>query len=399
MIRSLPSVFRFATPGLRTFAIVATASVCLAGPGTAAEHINETESLLEAFGGQVKPPFDQGPSRQFDFWIGAWEANWRAAVEGRLENADSTETTDAWIFPVLHGKALVELARGQTVQDGSRTQGFSIRYFDPARQRWVMAQNWAGPDKSYAYLDQLQGGMRHGRVQLYSSWTDDAGLVTRRYTFSDIHPARLRWDSAETRDSGDTWRPGQITEFRRKVEGLTLPKVGQPLPDWFDGSHCTERPFHRFDWLEGDWRGEATNERGESWPARLVAARFQNGCGVLSVLSWGGRQILQAITYRPSVGVWFTYHLDNRPGTTHQYRLSTEDTADLVFVHHPELAIRGELEPFSLPDPLLPAPGRATTSWERPGEGLVTLLFEEQEGPHETRLRVELSRRAADRRP
>ncbi len=361
-------------------------------PCRAADHINETGSLLEALGGQVKPPFDQGPSRQYDFWIGAWEANWRSAIEGELENADSTETTDAWVFPILQGKALVELARGQTAIRGGWTQGFSIRYFDLAKQRWVMAQNWPSPNTSTGFLDQLQGTLRHGRVQLYSSWRDDTGLNTRRYTFSDIHPGRLRWDDAITRDSGTTWTPGQVTEMRRKIQSLTLPKVGQPLPDWVDGSHCTEDPFHRFDSLQGDWRGEAIDGEGKSRPARLVAARFQNGCSVLFVLSWGDRQIFQAITYGPSSKMWFAYQLDNQPGTPHEYRIGTEDGGRFVFVRNPGLVIAGELEPFERPEPLLPASGQPRTVWTELTDERVVLELEDWNGSWVPALTVSLSR-------
>ena len=99
---------------------------------------------------------------------------------------------------MLDDKALIEIVRGEEPNASSAyRQGSSIRYWDPSKQRCVMAQNWPAPNTSYAFLDQLQGLDRHGRVQVFSGVTDTEGNPrVRRHTFSDIAPDRLRWDDA-----------------------------------------------------------------------------------------------------------------------------------------------------------------------------------------------------------
>ncbi len=388
----LPFPVRSCAARVRTSVVASLIGLASLEPIVAATHINESAHLLEALGGQIRAPYDQGVSRQYDFWIGAWEANWRAAVEGELDNADSTTTTDAWVFPILHGKALVELARGQTETRGTRTQGFSIRYFDPTKGRWVMAQNWPRPNGGYGFTDQLMGDLRHGRVQVYSSWTDAKGPITRRYTFSDVHSMRFRWDDATTRDSGTTWKPNQVTEFRRKQQPLKLPAVGEPLPDWEDGAHCTEAPFHRFDGLEGDWRGHAIDGEGESWPARLVAARFQNGCSVLFALSWADRQIFQAITFEPARELWFAYQLDNQPGTPHEFRIGSDKDGTLTFVRNPQVAIVSETDLYAWPEQLLLTHGQPRTVWTEFSDQKLSLRFDEWQDDWVTELTVALTR-------
>lgn len=82
--------------------------------------------------------------------------NWRSRPEGEFYH----ELDGSWmrhrVFPILDGKALVELAwdRDAPMEPGQR--GFSIRYFDDSADRWVMSQNWPGPgNPGSAFVDQL----------------------------------------------------------------------------------------------------------------------------------------------------------------------------------------------------------------------------------------------------
>jgi len=342
------------------------------------------ESLLQAFGCEIREPFRDAVSRQYDFWIGHWGTNWRQPVEGELDPADSSSWTEQWVFPVLGGKALVEVARGREPRpQGWITQGFSIRYWDAAKERWVMAQNWPAPDTSSGFADQLQGFERHGRIQVYSAYhTQDGSEEIRRYTFSDIQPERFRWDSTTTRDRGKTWTTGSVAESSRLAEPLRLPAVGSPLPDWVDGTHCKEPAFHRFDGLEGEWTGIATLADRSEAPGRLVAARFQNGCSVLAVASWGEdeerHQVLQAITYGTQSEAWFALHLDDRFGTPHQYRVGAEEDGDMLFLENRDLLIASETEPLGVPEEMRSASATARTRWTGLGSDALVLSFEER---------------------
>ena len=60
-------------------------------------------------------------SRQFDFWVGAWDVNQRVQQED-LSWKDSIKA-EARVYPILFGKAVLEL------WDSPNIKGYSLRYF------------------------------------------------------------------------------------------------------------------------------------------------------------------------------------------------------------------------------------------------------------------------------
>ena len=70
-------------------------------------------------------------AQQFAFWLGEW------SVKLRTLQADQSWTdtglATAKIYPILLGKAVLELW-----DDGAQILGFSIRYFDTAKDAWVL---------------------------------------------------------------------------------------------------------------------------------------------------------------------------------------------------------------------------------------------------------------------
>ena len=328
------------------------------------------ESLATALGGEILPDWQFEEARQYDFWLGEWRGNWRGRQEGEFYNEDSGEWTRAWLFTVLDGKAMVEIARGEGPYKGQPiTQGFSIRYYDSKKERWVMAQNWGGPNSSSGFLDQLQGFYRHGQIQLYSGVLDsDGNRSVQRYTFSDFTPKSVRWTNDTTTDSGTTWTAGTILELHRTAETASLPAVGAPLPDSPDGTHCDLAEFKQFDFLQGSWEGKAQLDGGKPVPARLVATGFNNGCSVLSLLRYPfgdtTYKLLQATTYGSKSEMWWVYQLDNRLETAHQYRLGTmDDEGRLVLNANPDLTIADDFSPPAWADGIVPEIPTERTVW------------------------------------
>jgi len=79
-------------------------------------------------------------SRQFDFWVGAWDVNLRVQQED-LSWKDSIKA-EARVYPILFGKAVLEL------WDSPNIKGYSLRYFDVKQGKWVLWLNWPGQNSS-----------------------------------------------------------------------------------------------------------------------------------------------------------------------------------------------------------------------------------------------------------
>lgn len=267
--------------------------------------------------------------RAYDFWIGEWSNNWRGYAPGQFHHAREGAAYRHWVFPALGGKILIELAASVEPAAagpwaGKRYYGMSVRYYDPAKERWVMAQHWPGNVPTPAFLSQLQGFEHFGRVQVFvTGQPDDEGVSrTTRYTFSDIRDGAFRWDGASTTD-GRLWRQGSIAEFTRVAEAISWPEKGAPFLTFGDGEICPEPEHRDFDFLEGDWEGEAEIEGQGARAVSLTGYRVLGGCGVFTLLSMdhnGARsEVFTAFGYSPERGEWTVLRIDDRPGTPHAY--------------------------------------------------------------------------------
>ena len=213
-------------------------------------------------------------ARQFDFWVGEWDVNLRIRQDdGRWLDQVRSE---ARIYPILNGKAVLELWSDERT-DGIK--GYSLRYFDTAREEWVLWLNWPGPNRSGS--SSLSGTFRHGRGEFFSTRRGQDGTETiSRYTFSDITPTSLRWDDAFSRDGGATWRHNWIMEFTRTAAKPVLDPDGGPAHSFHDGSRCSAPEFDRYAFLSGRRSGEV--EAGGSGPVTITGHRILDGCAVIT---------------------------------------------------------------------------------------------------------------------
>lgn len=325
-----------------------------------------------AFGGEILPVWSGAEHRQYDFWLGRWEGNWRRREEGAFFHQAEGNRADHDLVPILDGKALVELVSGQKPgATGRKTRGFSVRYYDPHAERWVMAQNWPAPNTSGGFLDQLRGRETWGRIEVYSTYRDgEERKITRRYSFSDIRPGAFRWDDHYTGDGGVSWHPGSIVEFRRVAGEGRWPAAGEAMPSWESGDHCDEAAFESFDFLAGGWSGTVRFPDGAESPAEMVAFGILDGCAVMSTLRYerDGRDVklFEARSYAPRSRRWLVYRLDNQPGTVHEYQVGVLEGGRLELVTAPALVIRDELEEFR-PDPEAPGRPERRTLWPEVG--------------------------------
>lgn len=260
-------------------------------------------------------------SRHFDFWVGEWDVNLRVR-QPDLTWADTHRAT-ARIYPILAGKALLELW-SEDAEDGIK--GYSLRYFDTARDEWVLWLNWPGANRSGS--SSLAGAFRHGRGEFFSTGTQPDGTQSiSRYTFSDITPSSLRWDDAFSSDGGDSWTNRWVMEFSRTAAKPTLAEAGGPAHTFHSDGRCDAPEFRRYEFLSGRKDGEVV--AGGSGPVTITGHRILDGCAVITFAgpdgdperAWGfshltyntyaNRYELTTLTSQPNAPVRMFYSRDS----------------------------------------------------------------------------------------
>lgn len=299
-------------------------------------------------------------SRQFDFWVGEWDVNLRVR-QPDLSWVD-THQASARIYPILAGKAVLELW-SEDAQAGIK--GYSLRYFDTARDEWILWLNWPGANRSGS--SSLSGDFRHGRGEFFSTQSAPDGTETiSRYTFSDITDTSLRWDDAFSSDGGETWTNSWIMEFTRTADKPTLSATGGPAHTFHDGSRCDAPEFRRYEFLSGRKDGEVV--AGGAGPVTITGHRILDGCAVLTFAgpagdperAWGFSQLtyntyanryeLTTLTSQPNTPVRMFYSRD-ATGTdgdeTHANGAATDGVSTRLLLYE-SVAGNGPIDRFRI---------------------------------------------------
>ena len=222
--------------------------------------------------------------RQFDFWIGEWAINLRTIQEDG--SWKDTYKSTARIYPILDGKAILELWNEQKFGEGIK--GYSLRYYNREKGKWELWLNWPGKNRSGS--SSLEGSFRHGRGEFFSYRPlDDSTQLISRYTFCDVSPTSLRWDDAFSKDGGKTWSNNWIMEFSR-TQDLPMKLSTQTLALTYDeGKRCDLPEFREFEKMAGSWEGMLKIKSGEEWmsaPASIATHKVLDGCAVISFLEY-----------------------------------------------------------------------------------------------------------------
>lgn len=344
---------------------VVQVAVFLAASGAQAQQA----TWQDAFDAHISERYAAPEYRAFDFWIGEWHMKWRQRPEGEFYHSQDGDYTHQRVFPILGGKALVELAWDRDKPDEPSQRGFSIRYFDPARECWIMAQNWpSGNNNGMAFMDQLIGHEHLGRLSMYSVsyWRGADGQFVpqhRRYNFTDIRPGvSFRWDGSNTPDEGANWFTWSIVDAVRQRDLDAWRTAGTALPGYHTGALCTAAPHGAFDGLQGVWEGTVSFGDGAR-PARFSAGELLDGCAVAGVLETDGVKTFMTFGYHERHGKWLSFRLDDRPGTPHRYFAADTAGDGATFTAVPLLAIVDEFTDFYGGDKLDTASALARTVW------------------------------------
>ncbi len=234
------------------------------------------------------------PHRQFDFWIGSWDVNLRMKQKD-LSFLDSVAAR-ASIYSILDGKAILEL------WDSTPIKGYSLRYYDPELEQWVLSLLW--PGRNQASKSRLQGEFRHGRGDFHTSFTDpERNEVRGRYSFNDITPFSLRWDDLWSKDGGQSWAKNWRMEWTRRSVDPVWPLDRSNVPTFVDGARCSAEEFRPYERLVGSWSSDQ---------ATLEAYRVLDGCAVMAFFDSGPSREFLIFSWIGGASRWEVDVLDQR---------------------------------------------------------------------------------------
>jgi hypothetical protein len=254
--------------------------------------------MLSAFSLSTFSQTNAEKGNQFDFWIGEWDVNLRVLQKDNTWKDQHRSV--ARIYPILEGKAILELWSEK--QDG--INGYSLRYYNPKKDKWDLWLNWAGKNRSATFG--LDGEFRHGRGEFFAERkVDEKTTQISRYTFSDITANSLRWDDGISTDGGKTWSANWIMEFTRKAQKAPAIAEDKNLHTYFDGSRCDSTEFDPLKEL-------ALNHKNNS---NLRLYNILDGCIVIGFIKDKNANSFFTLTYNTFAKLYELAYLDDKDST------------------------------------------------------------------------------------
>jgi hypothetical protein len=148
---------------------------------------------------QAPPPCTSAESRQFDFWVGDWEAHFtQNGKPGQSRNKVTRILGDCVIFEDFRGAP------------DSPLYGMSHSVFDRQAGKWK--QTWV--DNNASYLD-FVGEFKDDRMILSRTAAKDGKTFLQRMVWFDIQPDRFNWHWERSDDGGKTWQVNWKIDYRR----------------------------------------------------------------------------------------------------------------------------------------------------------------------------------------
>ena len=138
-------------------------------------------------------PCKQAESRQFDFWIGEWDARWDkmegSINSGRGQNVIRASLDDCAIVENFNGTPSIPL-RGMSVSTFSRQLG-----------KWQ--QTWV--DNQASYLD-FVGEFKDGQMVLQRKATVGGKEIMQMMVWYNITKDKFDWNWERSEDEGKSWK-------------------------------------------------------------------------------------------------------------------------------------------------------------------------------------------------
>jgi len=159
--------------------------------------------ITAGISGFAQKPCSRPEFRQFDFWLGEWEAFGPKGKAG-----------DSRISTILDSCVILEEWTSANLQQGFRYAGKSYNTFNLATRQWQ--QTWV--DNTGNTTEFLRGEASMGKIVFYADHvTGPKGeQFIRRLTFTQLDKDKVRQFSERSMDGGSTWNNEYDLEYRRK---------------------------------------------------------------------------------------------------------------------------------------------------------------------------------------
>ncbi len=152
----------------------------------------------------AQKPCNRPQFRQFDFWIGEWEA---FGVKG-------AKAGDSKISVILDSCVILEEWTSASSQQGLIYTGKSFNSYNAATKQWQ--QTWT--DNTGNTTEFLRGEGSDGKIIYYADKVTgpDGKPFMRRLTFTKLSNDKVRQFGELSNDEGQTWTTEYDLEYRRK---------------------------------------------------------------------------------------------------------------------------------------------------------------------------------------
>ena len=165
--------------------------------------------LFSATGNSQKLPCSQPVYRQFDFWIGEWEA---FGIKGN-------KAGDSKISLIIDSCVILEEWTSDALQQGLRYAGKSFNTYNSAVKQWQ--QTWT--DNTGNTIFYTEGIFEDNKI-IYKTAPFKISkdtLAVRKLTFFNIDKNKVRQLGEISKDNGVTWVTEYDLEYRRKADPVT----------------------------------------------------------------------------------------------------------------------------------------------------------------------------------
>ena len=154
-------------------------------------------------------PCSQPEYRQFDFWLGEWEAFNPKGIKGG----------DSKISLMLDSCTILEEWTSTGFQNGLRFAGKSYNMYNAAKKRWQ--QYWVTNTGNITQY--FNGRFEEGKiiVQTDNEKVNDTLWQIQKMTFYNLSVNKVRQHGETSSDNGKTWVTSFDLEYRRKTDNTT----------------------------------------------------------------------------------------------------------------------------------------------------------------------------------
>ena len=163
-----------------------------------------TATVLMSSALYSQKPCSRPEYRQFDFWLGEWEA---FGVNGQ-------KAGDSKISLILDSCIILEEWTSASISQGIRYAGKSFNTYNAATKQWQ--QTWV--DNVGGSNEYLLGKFDKNKIIYNSSpfpFSKDT-MAIRKMTFTNLSSVKLRQHGEISKDNGVNWATEYDLEYRRK---------------------------------------------------------------------------------------------------------------------------------------------------------------------------------------